>query len=163
MLKDLKLPVQLCNHIPYVTKITFVLSSKSITTASMTVGDWITIRLVKTFMPCFLDDIGTLWILKPHGFKMEERSRSWLSRSGGLYSDGEHGVVWRWHWNMMDNGIGEECLPGHVGQGSVQLDMNTTFNRVVSGPCEWKANISKVNETTMVNGSAKTIHLACWP
>ncbi|XP_030969750.1 putative pentatricopeptide repeat-containing protein At1g53330 [Quercus lobata] len=56
-------------------------------TASMTVGDWITIQLVETFVPCFLDDIGTSWILKPHGFKTEERSGSWLSRSGGLYSD----------------------------------------------------------------------------
>jgi len=93
MLKDLKLPVQLCNHIPCMTKITFILSNKLVTTASMTVGDWITIRLVETFGPCFLDDIGTPWILKPHGFKMEERSGLWFSRSGGLYSDGEHGVV----------------------------------------------------------------------
>ena len=93
MLKDLKLPVQLCNHIPYVTKFTFIPSGQSVTATSMTVGDWSTTWLKKTFVPRFLDDIGASWVLKPHGLKTEERSGSWLFRSGGLYLDGEHGVV----------------------------------------------------------------------
>nr|POE56133.1 hypothetical protein CFP56_41223 [Quercus suber] len=93
-LKDLKLSVQLCNHIPYVTKFMFIPNSQSITVASMTVGDWSTIRLVETFMAFFLDNIDTSWVLKPHGFKTKERSGSWLSKSRGLYPDG--GSVSRW-------------------------------------------------------------------
>ena len=93
ILKDLKLLVQFRNLIHYVTKFKFIPSSQLVMAGSMTVGDCSTVRLVETFVPCFLDDIGTSWVLKPHGFKVEEGSRTWLSRSGVLHLNGKHGMV----------------------------------------------------------------------
>ncbi|KAL0011135.1 hypothetical protein SO802_006243 [Lithocarpus litseifolius] len=60
----------------------------------------------------------------------------------------------QWHWGR--------AILCRVGKSSVQPDVNMALSRMIAGPCEWRANVAKVNEITMVDGGAKAIHLASW-